>query len=118
MNNETTKETTDWEMLEDRREAEIQIAAKNPHPANLNALYLRHLVLPTIFLTVTLLGGLRIAGSDGAFVFFRPALVCLIFGAILLVLFAATYFAMRDLINKLHAKSGSRHPVLHSQWSL
>jgi hypothetical protein len=38
--------------------------------------------------------------------------------AILLVLFAATYFAMRDLINKLHAKTGSRHPVLYSQWSL
>lgn len=38
--------------------------------------------------------------------------------AILLVLFAATYFAMRDLINKRHAKSGSRHPVLSSQWSL
>jgi len=53
-----------------------------------NALYLRYLLLPFIFLTVALLGGLRIAGEDGAFVFFRPALVCLIFAAILLVLFA------------------------------
>ena len=38
--------------------------------------------------------------------------------AILLVLFATTYFAMGDLINKRHAKTGSRHPVLSSQWSL
>lgn len=88
MNDEITKETYDPEMLEERRKAEIQISAKKQDPANLNALYLRYLVLPTIFLTVTLLGGLRIAGSDGAFVFFRPALICLIFGAILLVLFA------------------------------
>lgn len=53
-----------------------------------NALYLRYLLLPFIFLTVTLLGGLRISGDDGAFVFHRPALACLIFASILLVLFA------------------------------
>jgi len=52
------------------------------------ALYLRYILLPVIFLTVTLLGGLRIAGEDGAFIFHRPALVCLIFASILLVLFA------------------------------
>src|SRR5687767_8460356 len=53
-----------------------------------NVLYLRHLFLPFIFLTVTLLGGLRIASQDSAFIFHRPALVCLIFASILLVLFA------------------------------
>ena len=53
-----------------------------------NALYLRYLLLPIVFLTVSLLGGLRIASQDGAFVFHRPALVCLIFAAIMLVLFA------------------------------
>jgi len=53
-----------------------------------NALYLRYVLLPVIFLTVTLLGGLRIAGEDGALIFHRPALVCLIFASILLVLFA------------------------------
>ena len=88
MNDEITKETTEPEMLDERREAEIQIAATKPDAANLNALYLRYLVLPAIFLTVTLLGGLRIAGDDGAFVFFRPALVCLIFASIMLILFA------------------------------
>jgi len=90
MNDEITKETYDPAMLEDRRNAEIGVAAERllPDAATVNALYLRYLVLPAIFLTVTLLGGLRIAGNDGAFVFFRPALVCLIFAAILLVLFA------------------------------
>ena len=53
-----------------------------------NVLYLRHLFLPFIFLTVTLLGGLRISGIDDVFIFHRPALICLIFASILLVLFA------------------------------
>jgi hypothetical protein len=87
MNNEITKETCDPVLLEDLPKTELEVASKTPDHTNLNALYLRYLVLPAIFLTVALLGGLRIA-SDGAFVFFRPPLVCLIFAAILLVLFA------------------------------
>ena len=46
-----------------------------------------YLLLPFIFLTVTLIGGLRLSETDNAFIFLRPALVCLIFAAILLVLF-------------------------------
>jgi hypothetical protein len=61
-----------------------------------NSLYLRYLILPFIFLTVTLLGGLRIDSLDGAFIFNRPALVCLIFGAILLVLFARSGVLLLD----------------------
>lgn len=49
--------------------------------------YLQYVVIPFIFLTVTLLGGLRISAENNEFLFFRPALVCLIFGAILVVLF-------------------------------
>jgi hypothetical protein len=49
--------------------------------------YLQYLVLPFIFLTVTLLGGLRIGIENSELLFFRPALICLIFGALLLVLF-------------------------------
>lgn len=48
--------------------------------------YLQHVFLPLIFLTVALFGGLRIA-ADGAFVFLKPPLVCLIFAAILAVIF-------------------------------
>lgn len=47
-----------------------------------------YLLLPFLFLTVSLLGGLRFASPDNAFVFLRPALVCLIFAAVLLFLFA------------------------------
>jgi hypothetical protein len=49
--------------------------------------FLQYLVLPWIFLTVTLLGGLRFGETDGAFLFLKPALVCLIFASILLLLF-------------------------------
>ena len=49
--------------------------------------YLQYVLLPLIFLTVALLGGLRISQTDGAFVFLKPPLVCLIFATILLVLF-------------------------------
>jgi hypothetical protein len=49
--------------------------------------FLQYLVLPWIFLTVTLLGGLRFGAADDAFLFLRPALVCLIFASILLLLF-------------------------------
>jgi hypothetical protein len=49
--------------------------------------YLQYLFLPFIFLTVTLLGGLRIGLDNSELLFFKPALICLIFGAVLLVLF-------------------------------
>ncbi|HQU82663.1 MAG TPA: hypothetical protein PKY59_06050 [Pyrinomonadaceae bacterium] len=47
-----------------------------------------YLLLPFLFLTVALLGGLRFASPDNAFVFLRPALICLIFAVVLLFLFA------------------------------
>ena len=46
-----------------------------------------HVYLPLIFLTVALLGGLRLSGTDGSLIFVRPALICLIFAAILVLLF-------------------------------
>ena len=49
--------------------------------------FTRNVLIPFILLTVALLGGLRLDGTDGAFIFVRPPLVCLIFAAILLVLF-------------------------------
>ena len=50
-------------------------------------LFLRYLGLPFIFLTVTLLGGLRLSGFDSSFIFLKPPLLCLIFAAIMLALF-------------------------------
>jgi hypothetical protein len=48
---------------------------------------IRYVFLPLLFLTVALLGGLRISAEDNAFLFLKPALVCLIFAVILLILF-------------------------------
>lgn len=63
------------------------IAAPAKRKVSNQRLYLRYVFLPLILLTVALLGGLRLAGADGAFVFLKPPLVCLVFAAILLVLF-------------------------------
>ncbi len=46
-----------------------------------------YLLLPFLFLTVALFGGLRIGVVDSAFLFIKPPLIALIFAAILLVLF-------------------------------
>lgn len=59
---------------------------RKPKPENQTSI-LQYIALPLIFLTVALLGGLRLDARDSAFVFLKPALVCLIFAAFLLVLF-------------------------------
>lgn len=48
---------------------------------------IRYILLPVIFLTVTLLGGLRLSGVDHSLIFLKPPLLCLIFAAIMLALF-------------------------------
>ena len=48
---------------------------------------IQYFILPLIFLTVTFLGGLRFRMTDNAFLFLKPALICLIFAAALLFLF-------------------------------
>ena len=52
-----------------------------------NQLLVRSLLLPTIFLTVALLGGLRVAGETGAFLFVAPPLVALVLAVLLMLLF-------------------------------
>ena len=44
-------------------------------------------VLPFIFLTVALLGGLRVSAGDRAFVFFPPPLITLVLAVLLMLLF-------------------------------
>lgn len=48
---------------------------------------LTYIVLPATFLSVALLGGFRLNATDNSFVFLKPALVCLVFAALTLVLF-------------------------------
>ncbi|MBL8180288.1 MAG: hypothetical protein JNL64_01615 [Blastocatellia bacterium] len=56
-------------------------------PERQNALGVRYIILPLIFLTVTLLGGLRFGEKDSAFIFLVPPLLCLVFAAAVMVLF-------------------------------
>lgn len=60
--------------------------AKEKEPTDQKS-FLLYLVVPMVFLTVTLFGGLRFGEKDNAFLFLKPELVCLIFAAILLLLF-------------------------------
>ncbi|HEX8353399.1 MAG TPA: hypothetical protein VF611_10895 [Pyrinomonadaceae bacterium] len=53
-----------------------------------NRALLRHVLLPTVFLTVALLGGLRVGAGGGAFAFVPPPLVTLVLAVMLLALFA------------------------------
>jgi hypothetical protein len=46
-----------------------------------------YVVLPFIFLTVTLLGGLRVSADDRAFIFFPPPLITLVLAVLLMLLF-------------------------------
>ena len=46
-----------------------------------------YVVLPFIFLTVALLGGLRVSFDDRAFVFFPPPLITLVLAVLLMLLF-------------------------------
>ena len=59
---------------------------RKPRTENQSA-YLRYVALPLIFLTVALLGGLRLSAEDNEFLFLKPALICLIYASVLLVLF-------------------------------
>lgn len=94
---ETLESDIDGEMVKVFSEPELAVAypgksmsgergkvATDPHRQNLIKLYL---LVPFIFLTVTLLGGLRLASPANAFVFWKPALLCLILAIILIVLF-------------------------------
>jgi hypothetical protein len=58
---------------------------KNQKPKTKNQI--QYIFLPLIFLTVTFLGGLRFRMTDNAFLFLKPALICLIFAAGVLFLF-------------------------------
>ena len=53
-----------------------------------NLLLVRHVLLPTLFVTVALLGGVRIDAATRALVFVAPPLVTLVLAALLMSLFA------------------------------
>ena len=62
------------------------VLRKRPVASN-QLVFVRYLALPFLFLTVGLLGGLRLSGIDSSFIFLKPPLLSLIFAAIMLVMF-------------------------------
>jgi len=78
-----------------------------------NRLLVRHLLLPTIFLTVALMGGLRVAAETGAFLFIAPPLVALVLSVLLMLL-----FARGGLINLPAWFSGDHAPLTNVSHAL
>ena len=72
----------------------------------LNLALLRFLGLPTIFLTVALLGGLRVSAETSAFIFIPPPLITLILAVMLMSLF------MRGRLIELGRWLASEHTPL------
>ena len=68
--------------------ANVALQRKMTNNRARNRALARHVVLPTIFLSVALLGGVRVAAETGALVFVPPPLVTLLLAVMLLVLFA------------------------------
>lgn len=83
----------DGELLEDSESGNTDLTEtkgkrlKTNNQKSENKGQIQYIFLPLIFLTVALLGGLRLNAADNAFVFLKPALVCLVFASILLILF-------------------------------
>ena len=73
-----------------------------------NRALVRYIALPLVFLTVALLGGLRVSASEHAFVFFAPPLVTLILATLLMLLF------VRGHLIELRAWLNSERPALEN----
>jgi hypothetical protein len=81
MSNELQTTDSDDLITANRREA---LATNN---TSRNQALVRYWALPFIFLTVALLGGLRISADDHAFIFFPPPLITLVLAVLLMLLF-------------------------------
>src|SRR5258705_4588402 len=64
--------------------------------------------LPSIFLTVTLLGGLGVGADDRAFIFFPPPLITLVLAVLLMLLF------VRGGLIELRSWVAATHPPLQN----
>jgi hypothetical protein len=73
-----------------------------------NRALVRFIALPMIFLTVALLGGLRVSAEDRVFVFIAPPLVTLILATLLMLLF------VRGHLIELKAWLSSVYPALEN----
>jgi hypothetical protein len=84
--------TTDSDDLVRAQRRDIERQAVTPSTAALenrsrNRALVSYWLLPFIFLTLALLGGLRVGAEDHAFIFLPPPLITLILAALLMLLF-------------------------------
>lgn len=81
----------DGELLEDSDDEKTVLKPMRTEiqtsPIHNSQFTINYIFLPLLFLTVALLGGLRLNAADNAFIFLKPALICLIFACVLLILF-------------------------------
>jgi hypothetical protein len=89
-------ETSAGGEMDSRDEEQTKVAARKelpkaedrkPKTERRTAAHKTYLLLPFIFLTVALLGGLRLTEGTNTFLFLGPALICLIFASLLILLF-------------------------------
>jgi len=73
-----------------------------------NQALLSYWVLPSIFLTVALLGGLRVGADDRAFIFFPPPLITLVLAVLLMLLF------VRGGLIEFRSWIAANHPPLQN----
>ena len=73
-----------------------------------NQALVNYWALPLIFLTVALLGGLRVSADDRAFVFFPPPLITLVLAVLLMLLF------VRGGLIELRLWIGANYPPLRN----
>lgn len=76
--------------------------------ASRNQALVTYWALPLIFLTVALLGGLRVSADDRAFIFFPPPLITLVLAVLLILLF------VRGGLIELRAWLAAHHPPLRN----
>ena len=84
---ESVDDETKLSSREERPEIGIRKTQRRDPNSEKTKLYSHYLLLPFIFLTVSLLGGLRIGGENAEFIFLRPPLACLVFAVFLIALF-------------------------------
>lgn len=78
-----------------------------------NRALMRFILLPTLFLLVALLGGLRVSAGTGAFVFVAPPLITLVLALLLLIL-----FARGGAVRFNRWLSGDNHPLTNFSHAL
>jgi hypothetical protein len=77
-----------------------------------NRALLRHVLLPTLFLTAALLGGVRVGAESRAILFIPPPLVTLVLAVMLLALFARARLV--EFGRWLSAENGAGENVSHA----